>query len=533
MKTNEFFQHIRQLIADGQLPTALEKMRLFAEKTPLLNAVLQQSGRLAAIRQQNNLGVVSHAEATLEENRIRYGVLELLGDLEREGAPPQALGELLTLVEGSVEHSEAETLSHRLTDPGTNALQAEIAAAISIVHSKNVLANSPVTAGGNVHIGDIVYQNGPPAAPAAPARVYNRTLTRRLVEAMQPHHENAARLCRDTGWTAQPDNLRKVQQFVCKNFVGEVGKQLRSLVNIGTDEQMDAAKKQQHYVRKCLDIAKRSLDLLNFALLSQWWETVKIAPRPLDTAQRAALSDFFGQDLDASVAGQLALLRGLLDLFQAQGIAPLMPEVAGLHEKIAEKSPFAGVCARLEQATDAEDAETLLGDFMQPFGFLSLYRMASVKRITFRQLRNSKPQYQHRYVALGLDVRYSEDTEKDRWAEAGEQVPAVLLFRGEDYQNGLSLFPFVIDYNALTFEQGAKICFFNARDLDNPDALEYRFLGDNSLLRILKTQPAAPAEDRIMEQAELSALNLNCVVDIFREAQADILGHEENLFDEL
>jgi hypothetical protein len=50
MKTNEFFQHLRQLIADGHLSAAVGKMRLFAEKTPLLNTVLQQSGRLAQLR---------------------------------------------------------------------------------------------------------------------------------------------------------------------------------------------------------------------------------------------------------------------------------------------------------------------------------------------------------------------------------------------------------------------------------------------------------------------------------------------------
>lgn len=516
MTSNDFFGHIRQLIAEDQLAEALEKMRLFAEKTPLLNDVLQQSGRLAQIRQQNNLGVVSHDEATLQFNRIRYGMLELLNDLKPENARPQALGELLTAVEQESARPE---------------VQKEVTHAISIVNSKNVLSNSPVTAGGNVHIGDIVYQTAAPAT--APKREYNKTLTRALVEAMRPYHENAGRLCRDFGWIEQPENLRKVQQFICKNFVGEVGKQLRSLVNIGADEQMDAPQKQQHYVRKCLDIAQRSLDLLNFALLSQWWEIVKIAPRALNSAQRTVLTHFFEQDLGASLARQLTLLRTLLDLFREHDIALPLAEMAGLRETIAENSPFAAVCTRLEQAADAEQAETLLGDFMQPFGFLSTYRMASVKRIIFRQMRNSSPQYQHRYVALGLDVKYSEDAEKDRWADAGEQVPAVLLFRGDDYQNGLSLFPFVIDYNALCFEQGARICFFTARDLDDPNALEYRFLGDSSLLRVLKTQSAAPAEDRIIEKAELSALNLNCVVDIFLEAKTDILGNDDNLFDQL
>ncbi|MEY3240876.1 MAG: hypothetical protein RIR11_2314 [Bacteroidota bacterium] len=139
MTTPHFIQHIRQLIAADQLPLALEKMHLFAKKTPLLNDVLQQSGRLAHIRQQNNLGLVTHEEATIEQNRIRYGLLELLDDLEQNGTHPASFDALLAAVEQESTRPE---------------VQAEVANAISIVNSKNVVVGSTITAGGNVHIGD-------------------------------------------------------------------------------------------------------------------------------------------------------------------------------------------------------------------------------------------------------------------------------------------------------------------------------------------------------------------------------------------
>jgi hypothetical protein len=156
MTTANFIQQIRQLIAANQLPHALEKMRLFAEKTPLLNDVMQQSGRLAQIRQQNNLGLVTHDEATLEHNRIRYGLLELLNDLERNGAPSQPFDALLAAVEQ--ESTRPEVL-------------AEVANAISVVNSKNLVIGSSVLVGGNLHIGDVVYQTAPaPSAAAAPTK---------------------------------------------------------------------------------------------------------------------------------------------------------------------------------------------------------------------------------------------------------------------------------------------------------------------------------------------------------------------------
>jgi hypothetical protein len=91
------------------------------------------------IRQQNNLGLVTHEEATIEQNRIRYGLLELLDDLEQNGTHPASFDALLAAVEQESTRPE---------------VQAEVANAISIVNSKNVVVGSTITAGGNVHIGD-------------------------------------------------------------------------------------------------------------------------------------------------------------------------------------------------------------------------------------------------------------------------------------------------------------------------------------------------------------------------------------------
>jgi hypothetical protein len=377
-----------------------------------------------------------------------------------------------------------------------------------------------------------------PAANGTQLRTYNKNITRRLVEAMRPWNENADRLCRDFAWLDQSDNLWKVQNFIFKTFIGEIGKQLRVLITIGIDEKLDAGQKQKDYACKCRDIAKRTLDLVNFTLLSEWWENNKSNPKTLNTRQQQVLNAFFEKDLDTPAHNQLELLHTLLGLFREHQLKLPFAEIADLEQATAAYSSLDICCRKLENAAEngpIEQAEELLGDFMQPFGFLCLYRMASVKRISYRKMRNGKPEFQHRYVALGIDVKFAEDTEKERWADAGEQVPAVLLFKGDNYENGISLFPFIIDYNALTLENGAKVCFFNTRSMDNPDAMEYLFLGDNSTVPLLKeaTHAAGRRDGSILEDAELCKLNLNCVVDAFREAQHAIFSKSENLFDHL
>jgi len=88
-----------------------------------LDEILHQSGRFAAIRKQIRHGTVSHAEANLTRNQISYALLELLREIETQ-------------------ERENPTLKQ------------ELEAAISITQSKNVVAGSTITAGGNVQIGD-------------------------------------------------------------------------------------------------------------------------------------------------------------------------------------------------------------------------------------------------------------------------------------------------------------------------------------------------------------------------------------------
>jgi serine acetyltransferase len=122
MNSQLFIQQIRDLIARDEMKAALEQLRVFLEKTPKLDEILHQSGRFEHIRREIRQGLVSHAEATLEQNKLRAALLDLLAEIETQGQEP--------------------------------ALRAEIERAVSVVHSKNVVVGSSISAGGDVHIGD-------------------------------------------------------------------------------------------------------------------------------------------------------------------------------------------------------------------------------------------------------------------------------------------------------------------------------------------------------------------------------------------
>lgn len=85
---NIHLAQLRDLIARDEIPAAFQQLRNLLDSTPKLNEAIHQSGRFQYIRRQIRLGLVSHAEANLTQNQIRFGLLDLLNEIEQDGATP-------------------------------------------------------------------------------------------------------------------------------------------------------------------------------------------------------------------------------------------------------------------------------------------------------------------------------------------------------------------------------------------------------------------------------------------------------------
>ena len=80
-----FFAEIRKLIATDSLESVMAKLREALKDSSYFNEVLQQSGRFQHIRREIRLGLTSHSDATLTQNQIRFGLLDLLSEIETQG----------------------------------------------------------------------------------------------------------------------------------------------------------------------------------------------------------------------------------------------------------------------------------------------------------------------------------------------------------------------------------------------------------------------------------------------------------------
>ena len=141
---SSFIAKIRKQIAAGELPKALDLLKKLLANSPQLDEAIQLSGRFQSILQDIRRGIVSHEDAQVTQNQIRWALLEFLRDMEQ--TPETGLMELLTEIDQQINQQPS--------------LREEVERAISIINSKNVVVDSSIQAGGNVevHIGDIVYQ---------------------------------------------------------------------------------------------------------------------------------------------------------------------------------------------------------------------------------------------------------------------------------------------------------------------------------------------------------------------------------------
>jgi hypothetical protein len=380
-------------------------------------------------------------------------------------------------------------------------------------------------------------------------KAFNELLTKRMIEIIAPYSSDAQKVLdyvtknQIADWESQAKFAKKAKEIIAYSMVGVVGIQLSKLIAIGNEENNDA--KQRKYIEKCIYIAKRSLDLLEFTLLSTLWDFQKQSFQPISSPHNEQIKAFFARSFEPGFREKLQFLRDLIAIMQEKQIPFPFSEVSNFADYLAESHPFYQACLQMQTLSDSLDkesytlvecseAEKNLVTFFEYVGFLANYKMASIKQIGYKHSRITTPHYLHRYASLGIDSKANIDAEKYNYTPQTVATDAVLIYQGDNYQKSINLFPFVIDYNSLTFENGVKICFFHSLHLSD-GSLDYIFLEDNRVYNIVFENVSAENPDfneLVADKGKHKLFNLDNVVIGFREAQTSILGKSEKKQDD-
>jgi hypothetical protein len=403
------------------------------------------------------------------------------------------------------------------------------------------------TGGTTIQTGDKIFNigviNNATFGTVVENMAFNEYLTRELMNAIKPHCPIAAKYLdlvkSKPEWYQLADLSNKAKEIIAANYVGVIGTQLRKLVAIGKEPISDG--KQQTYIDTCILTAKRTIQIICFALLSDFWNKKNEKDYPLSAEQKELVTRFFENWIELDFKEFVSLLSCLFMIYKDNGLQLPISELTEFAVQLQGDSIFMKACEKLETISETPDkdrytisncseAEISLTNLLAIASFFSVYKMVSIKNVGYEEERNTKPKYLHNFVALGYDSKTNTNIDRLNYLDKPISTDAILLYKS-DYLTGINLFPFVIDINALTFEGGVKICFFSSLDMDDNN-MNYCFLEDNTMECVTFSDVLSSGTliNELMEDKEKrKKLKLDSVFHLFRNAKSTILEQTDSI----
>jgi len=376
-----------------------------------------------------------------------------------------------------------------------------------------------------------------------PRTVYNEILTRGLLEAMAMYNKDAAAFVQDAAgnypaWEKDIATSADAQLIISSSFPGSLGAQFSRLWAIGqlneSNPPPDPASIQASYLKNSFHLAKMTLQLLCFAFISRLWDYKNVQNVAIPDNELNIIRSFFERKAISGTDKYMSLLQALVSVFGAFPAEAPFTEFADLQVATLPGSGLVNAVKKLQtieedSRTDVSfaaclDAEKELAAIFAPLGFLSGYKMVSIKEISYYALRNMVPHYLHNYTELGLDRNQQVNIDRINYLEIPGNTDAIFLFK-LDYWKGTNLFPFMINFSGLNL-QGSPTLYFYSKIGFGGNSLEYYSWEDNTSKNIAATSmdSAKYSSQPIMDQEGIKSLKRNIVLWQFEEAKRSILG---------
>jgi hypothetical protein len=291
--------------------------------------------------------------------------------------------------------------------------------------------------------------------------------------------------------------------------------------------------KIDEYINHCFSTYRIALQLINYLFVSKLWDE-KNRNRNIDT-NKPALKNFFCSNRSLKLVELRRLLQALLKIYTDNQLPyPIEEEDLGdLNEFIQSDSKFNMACSELERLEDMDmgnepyglghchTSEISLTTILSGFKFFTCYQLVTLKRIEYESARNSAARYikdlniLEKKEAKGL-LRYL------KYDNTPTQTYSV-FFRNKN--RSINLFPFLLDYNALTNELDSQIFLYECMEEEN--GLRYFSLQSENeeIIRYSATSTESMEVKSEEQKNEVQRnIRLDLVVKQFEEAMNTILG---------
>jgi hypothetical protein len=209
-----------------------------------------------------------------------------------------------------------------------------------------------------------------------------------------------------------------------------------------------------------------------------------------------------------------------------------------VNEYLNEDSPFNKACAELEGLETIDigketyglghchTAEISLTTVLKGFSFLSNYKLITLRKIEYEETRNSDATY-----IKDLNILEKKEAKSMQHILKYDNAPALtysVYFINE--KKAVNLFPFLLDYNALTNEADFQIYFYEYWNSESGLRFFCIKSEDDEDIDYLATEKkAVEIEDEDQKTKLQAKIRKDMVVKQFEEAMNTLLGTNTNI----
>jgi hypothetical protein len=334
-------------------------------------------------------------------------------------------------------------------------------------------------------------------------------------------------------WEGKRQHLREAQGILEDSFVWVIGWELRRLFSIGNDREKKLETKIDEYVNHCFSTYRISLQLINYLFIAKLWDE-KIGNRKIDT-DKIPIRNFFFSNRSLELAELRKLFQVLLEIFRDNQLKYPIDEkdLGDINEFIQSDSKFNKSCSELERLADMDmesetyglghchTAEISLTAILIRFKFFTCYQLVTLRKIEYEAARNCAA----RFIKDLNILEKNEDKHLLRYLkyDINPAYTYSVFFRNKN--TSVNLFPFVLDYNALTDELDFQIFFYQCRESES-ELCYFSIQSENEETIPYTATSTESMEIRSEEQKNEVQRNirLDLVVKQFEEAMNTTLG---------
>ena len=363
----------------------------------------------------------------------------------------------------------------------------------------------------------------------------NKILMTTLLKSLEPFNPDIKKLLSDEAM-GLPCSLIDKREFLLKSYPHPLSEQLRKLMvpNRGGNQQIFYDRINKDRLRQLLTTYNTLTTLMAYTMLSQLWGAFEknvqtelrlndsdttslkkddelLKPQAqLTESERALIRDFFKLTAaERPYYNFVAFFARLNAIMKRESLTGFIEQLNDLADKVQTESKFYEACnfmetlkLRLQNGVQDEEmpylcdkAERQLAFVFQPFGFISLYEMVSVKNIEVMKYRHfASAFFKHKWVKL--EQRFVDLAEDEMHSKTFMDNSSVLFLKknGRNTEGGeafLNLTPFMLDNNAYDNKENilAKLYFFERYDRPNDTYLfRHIYNQDDALLALDEEQ---------------------------------------------